>query len=611
MCGIMGYVGAQNAAPILLDGLRRLEYRGYDSAGVALQYDDGNVEVTRAAGRLVRLEGKLQKLNGHAFGAHVGIGHTRWATHGAPTEDNAHPHSSADGKVVVVHNGIFENFLELRAELKGHGFETRTQTDTECFPLLVSHLMRGGESFERAFCMAVGGLRGKYALACVHADYPGKILVARSGPPLVIGVGEDEYFLASDVAPLLPYTRDTVYLEDGDLAEITREGVRVLGADGLPVERKVHRIDWDANAAELGTSPHYMHKEIFEQPEALSRTVEAHMAADEIHLGELATGVLQRSDRVSILACGTSWHAGLVGKFLIEQLARVPVDVDYASEYRYRDPIVSRSTLAIAITQSGETADTVAALQEAKARGAQSLSITNTQGSQAARLADASLITQAGPEIGVASTKAFTTQLGILALLALEMGRLNGALTPSRHNEIVQGLRELPAKLERLRALESQVIAIAQKWYRAESALFLGRGPLYPVALEGALKLKEISYIHAQGYPAGEMKHGPIALIDAEMPVIALVAEDGHRDRVLSNLQEAAARGAPIIAVVAEGDTALDSLAREVIQIPKVHPSLAPILYTVPLQLFAYHVAVMRGCDVDRPRNLAKSVTVE
>jgi glucosamine--fructose-6-phosphate aminotransferase (isomerizing) len=607
----MGYVGAKNAAPILLDGLRRLEYRGYDSAGLALQYENGNVEVTRAAGRLVGLESKLQKLNGHAFAARVGIGHTRWATHGAPTEDNAHPHSSTDGKVVVVHNGIFENFLELRAELASHGLLARTQTDTECFPLLVSHLMKGGASFERAFCTAIQSLRGKYALACVHADYPGKILVARSGPPLVIGIGQGEYFIASDVAPLLPYTRDTVYLEDGDMAEVTREGLRVLGSDGCPVQRKVHRIDWDSNAAELGTSPHYMHKEIFEQPEALSRTVEAHMAADEVQLGEAVTNVLQAADRVSILACGTSWHAGLVGKFLIEQLARVPVDVDYASEYRYRDPIVSGSTLAIAITQSGETADTVAALQEAKARGARSLSITNTQGSQAARLADASLITRAGPEIGVASTKAFTTQLGILSLLALEMGRLNGALAPDRHLEIAQSLRELSAKLERLRSIESQMLLIAQKWYRAESALFLGRGPLYPVALEGALKLKEISYIHAQGYPAGEMKHGPIALIDDKMPVIALVAKDGHRDRVLSNLQEAAARGAPIIAIVSEGDTALDSLAREVVHIPEVHPSLAPILYTVPLQLFAYHVAVMRGCDVDRPRNLAKSVTVE
>ena len=611
MCGIMGYVGAQNAAPILLDGLRRLEYRGYDSAGVALQYEDGSVEVTRAAGRLVGLEGKLRKLNGHAFDARVGIGHTRWATHGAPTEDNAHPHSSSDGKVVVVHNGIFENFLELRAELARHGFVTKTQTDTECFPLLVSHLMKAGASFEHAFCAAIRSLRGKYALACVHADYPAKILVARSGPPLVVGIGKGEYFLASDVAPLLPYTRDTVYLEDGDMAEVTREGLRVLGADGVPVARKVQRIDWDSNAAELGSSPHYMHKEIFEQPQALYRTVEAHVAGEEVRLGKQVSDALAGADRVSILACGTSWHAGLVGKFLVEQLARVPVDVDYASEYRYRDPIVGQSTLAIAITQSGETADTVAALQEARARGARSLSITNTQGSQAARLADASLVTRAGPEIGVASTKAFTTQLGILSLLAVEMGRLAGALQPARYLEIVRGLRELPAKLEELHSIEPQIRAIAQKWHRAESALFLGRGPLYPVALEGALKLKEISYIHAQGYPAGEMKHGPIALIDDEMPVVALVADDGHRDRVLSNLQEAAARGAPIIAFVGAGDSALDSLAREVVQVPRVHPSLAPILYTVPLQLFAYHVAVMRGCDVDRPRNLAKSVTVE
>jgi len=608
----MGYVGPKNAAPILIDGLRRLEYRGYDSAGIALQYENGSVEVTRSAGRLVGLESKLQKLNGHALDASVGIGHTRWATHGAPTEDNAHPHSSCDGKIVVVHNGIFESFRELRGALEGHGFVPRSQTDTECFPLLVSHLMSGGKSFESAFCAAVKRIKGKYALACVHADYPGKILLARFGPPLVVGIGQEEYFIASDVAPLLPYTRDTVYLEDGDMAELTRDGLRILDGDGNAVRRSIQHVDWDAGAIELGDHPHFMHKEIFEQPEALSSTVEAHLSGDEVRLGELhAFDAIAKADRVSIIACGTSWHAGLVGKFLIEQIARVPVDVDYASEYRYRVPIVCEKTLAIAITQSGETADTVAALEEAKARGARTLAITNTQGSQVTRLAEASLITRAGPEIGVASTKAFTTQLGILTLLALEMGRLHGASPFGDRQELVRGLRELPAKLERLRAVEPRIAAIAEQWHGARSALYLGRGPLYPVALEGALKLKEISYIHAQGYPAGEMKHGPIALIDGEMPVIALVADDGHRERVLSNLQEAAARGAPILAIVSEGDTALDSIAREVVEVPHVHPSLAAILYTVPLQLFAYHVAVLRGCDVDRPRNLAKSVTVE
>jgi glucosamine--fructose-6-phosphate aminotransferase (isomerizing) len=612
MCGIMGYVGQKNAAPILLDGLRRLEYRGYDSAGVALQYPNGSVEVTRSAGRLVGLESKLQKLNGHALDASVGIGHTRWATHGAPTEDNAHPHSSTDGKVVVVHNGIFENFQELRGTLEGHGFVPKSQTDTECFPLLVSHLMSGGKSFESAFCAAVRSIKGKYALACVHADYPGKILLARSGPPLVVGVGQQEYFIASDVAPLLPYTRDTIYLEDGDMAELTHEGLRILDCDGNAVRRTIQHVDWDAGAIELGDHPHFMHKEIFEQPEALSSTVEAHLSGDEVRLAELdACNVISKAERVSIIACGTSWHAGLVGKFLIEQVARVPVDVDYASEYRYRVPIVSEDTLAIAITQSGETADTVAALEEAKGLGARTLAITNTQGSQVTRLAEASLITRAGPEIGVASTKAFTTQLGILTLLALEMGRLRGKSAFGDRQQLVRGLRELPAKLERLRAIEPRIEAIARQWYGARSALYLGRGPLYPVALEGALKLKEISYIHAQGYPAGEMKHGPIALIDGQMPVIALVADDGHRERVLSNLQEAAARGAPILAIVSEGDTALDSIAREIVEVPHVDPRLAPILYTVPLQLFAYHVAVLRGCDVDRPRNLAKSVTVE
>jgi glucosamine--fructose-6-phosphate aminotransferase (isomerizing) len=608
----MGYVGSKNAAPILIDGLRRLEYRGYDSAGVALQYADGSVEVTRAPGRLIALEGKLEKLNGHALAASVGIGHTRWATHGAPTEDNAHPHSSGDGKVVVVHNGIFENFQELRDTLQGHGVVPRSQTDTECFPLLVSHLMTSGKSFESAFCAAVKSMRGKYALACVHADSAGKILIARSGPPLVIGVGDNEFFIASDVAPLLAYTRETIYLEDGDMAELTREGVRVLDGEGRAVERTVQHVDWDSNAIELGNHPHFMHKEIFEQPEALSATVEAHVTGDDVRFGELVGGnMLTSIERVSILACGTSWHAGLVGKFLIEQIARVHVDVDYASEYRYRDPITTEKTLAVAITQSGETADTVAALTEAKSRGARTLSITNSHGSQVTRLAEASLITRAGPEIGVASTKAFTTQLGVLTLLALEMGRVQGVLPFGARSEMVRSLRELPGKLERLRAIEPRIRDVAEKWSAARSALFLGRGPLYPVALEGALKLKEISYVHAQGYPAGEMKHGPIALIDSEMPVIALVADDSHRDRVLSNLQEAAARGAPIIAFVSEGDHSLDTLAREVIELPAVHPSLAPILYTVPLQLFAYHVAVLRGCDVDRPRNLAKSVTVE
>ena len=612
MCGIVGYVGTSEAVPILLKGLRHLEYRGYDSAGVALLHA-GEVEVTRSTDRLAGLETKLRKLNGHALAARAGIGHTRWATHGQPSEENAHPHRSLDGKIAVVHNGIFENFMTIRAELQEHGQAPRSETDTECFPMLVSHLMGDGQSFAEAFSSAVRTMHGKYAIACVHADHPGKMLLARSGPPLVVGIGTGEYFVASDVGPLLSHTREVVFLEDGDIAELSTDGLRVLDGQGLRVERRVEHVDWDESTAELGGHRHFMRKEIFEQPVALARTVEAHLKGDQVALGLPFSDEFWKSiDRVSILACGTSWHAALVGKFLIEQLARIPVDVDYASEFRYRDPIVTRTTLAIAITQSGETADTVAALKEAASRGARTLAVSNTVGSQVTRFAEGSLFTRAGVEMGVASTKAFTTQLALLTLLALHLGRIRNAVSSDAYAELVRGLRTLPTRIGQVETpMDSCIRDLAQQWYETPSALYLGRGPLYPVALEGALKLKEIAYIHAHGYPAGEMKHGPIALIDGKLPVLALVPNDGHRERTLSNLQEAAARGAPILAMVSDGDTALDSIARTVISLPPVHPSLAPILYTIPLQLFAYHVAVLRGCDVDRPRNLAKSVTVE
>jgi glutamine---fructose-6-phosphate transaminase (isomerizing) len=612
MCGIVGYVGTSEAVPILLKGLRHLEYRGYDSAGVALLHA-GEVEVTRSTDRLAGLETKLRKLNGHALAARAGIGHTRWATHGHPSEENAHPHRSLDGKIAVVHNGIFENFMTIRAELQEHGQTPRSQTDTECFPMLVSHLMGQGNSFDEAFLSAVRTMHGKYALACVHADHPGKVLLARSGPPLVVGIGAGEYFVASDVGPLLSHTREVVFLEDGDIGELSTEGLRVLDAQGLRVERRVEHVDWDESTAELGGFRHFMQKEIFEQPIALARTVEAHLIGDQVALGlPLSDDFWKSIDHVSILACGTSWHAALVGKFLIEQLARIPVDVDYASEFRYRDPIVTETTLAIAITQSGETADTVGALKEAASRGARTLAICNSPGSQVTRLAEGSLFTRAGIEMGVASTKAFTTQLALLTLLSLHIGRIRSVVSNDAYAALVRGLRTLPTRIAQVETpMNSCIQELAQEWYETPSALYLGRGPLYPVALEGALKLKEIAYIHAHGYPAGEMKHGPIALIDGKLPVLALVPNDGHRERTLSNLQEAAARGAQILAMVSDGDTALDSIARTVINLPPVHPSLAPILYTIPLQLFAYHVAVLRGCDVDRPRNLAKSVTVE
>ncbi|HEX3774009.1 MAG TPA: glutamine--fructose-6-phosphate transaminase (isomerizing), partial [Polyangiaceae bacterium] len=566
----------------------------------------------RRTGRLNGLAQKLERLNGHASGARVGIGHTRWATHGRPTEQNAHPHSSPDGKIVVVHNGIFENFRELRAELIAHGLAPQSQTDTECFPLMMHMLMGHGISFDEAFGLTVKRMEGKYAIACLHADYPNKILLARSGPTLVVGIGEDEYFIASDVAPLLPHTRKIAFLEDGDIAELTPSGLKVLDRDEQIVDRSPQQIDWESGAAELNGYDHFMRKEIFEQPTMLARTVEAYLRGDEIALDlpELEDA-WSKIERVSIIACGTSWHAGLVGKFLIEQLAQVPVDVDYASEYRYRSPVISPKTLAIAITQSGETADTIAALNEARTQGARTLAICNVVGSQITRAAEGSLITHAGPEIGVASTKAFTTQLSVLTLLALQLASRRGTIDPSMKAELVRGLRALPAQIEGLRGLEAQVETIAQRYYNARDALYLGRGMLYPIALEGALKLKEISYVHAEGYPAGELKHGPIALIDDQIPVIALMPDDRNRERTLSNLQEAAARDGQIIALVSEGDHALDDIAECVIELPLTHPSLAPILYAVPLQLLAYHIGVLRGCDVDRPRNLAKSVTVE
>jgi len=611
MCGIVGYLGQRPATPILLDCLKRLEYRGYDSAGIGLHLPSG-LEVMRGAGRLQGLESKLQGLNGHASAARVGIGHTRWATHGKPTEENAHPHTSPDGKIVVVHNGIFENFMDLRAELAFAGLSPKSQTDTECFPLIMHLLMREGIAFEEAFGLALSRMHGKYALACMHADHPGKILLARSGPTLVVGLGDGEYFVGSDVAPLLPHTRSVAFLEDGDVAELSQNGLRVLDRAGALVERAPRRIDWDEGAAELDGHQHYMHKEIFEQPRALEQTLRAYVKGDapELGLPEL-DDAWQSIEQVAILACGTSWHAGLVGKFLIERLARIKVDVDYASEYRYRRPIVSPSTLALAITQSGETADTIAALGEAKRLGARSLAICNAVGSQITRIAEGTLITRAGPEIGVASTKAFTTQLGLLALLAIHLGRARGSLDAADAAELLQGLQALPKQIERVRTLESQLESLALMHYSARDALYVARGPMYPIALEGALKLKEISYIHAEGYPAGELKHGPIALIDDKMLLVALMPNDEHRERTLSNLQEAAARDARIVALVEEGDRSLDGIAWTVLELPKVQPSLAPILYSVPLQLLAYQVALLRGCDVDRPRNLAKSVTVE
>ena len=610
MCGIVGYIGPQPAAPILVEGLRALEYRGYDSAGIALAPGDGDFRLVRASGKLSALQARVDFTDTTP----LGIGHTRWATHGRPTEENAHPHLGGGGQVVAVHNGIFENFLELRRELQEAGCAFASETDTEVFPVMVGHLMAQGRSFEAAFREAVGRMEGIYALACLNASDPTRILAARSGPPLIIGLGDGETFLASDVVPLLRHTRRVIYLEDGDLAELTAGGARISRPDGTAVERPVHTVPFDPVGAEKGRFKHFMQKEIFEQPQALSNTLlnRLPLGAGPIPLDlPFSETELFYLQRIHIVACGTSWHAGLVGKFLIEQLARVPVEVDYASEYRYREPVIPPQTLIIGITQSGETADTLAAMREAAARGARTLAVCNVPGSTAARTAEATLLTHAGPEIGVASTKAFTTQLAVLTLLALKLGEAKGTVDPALKAELLQGLRELPAHLERMAALEPKLVAWAHRWQEAKDVLYLGRGPLYPIALEGALKLKEISYIHAEGYPAGEMKHGPIALIDRHLPVVALMPKDAHREKTLSNLQEAAARDGRILGLVTEGDRGLENIAEVVLELPAVHPWLAPLLYVVPLQLLAYHIAVLRGCDVDQPRNLAKSVTVE
>jgi len=610
MCGIVGYVGNKQAVSILVDGLKSLEYRGYDSAGIAIASSDHKFQIIRASGKIVNLESRVN-LNDLAT---VGIGHTRWATHGRPTEGNAHPHCDSNCQVVAVHNGIFENFLELRSELKAAGQTFSTDTDTECFPVMVANIMRETLDFRTAFIEAVGRMRGIYAIACLSALDFGRILVARSGPPLVIGLGDGENFVASDIVPLLCHTRRVIYLDDGDLAEVTADNVTIFRLDGEIVKRPVTTIPYGPAASEKGNFKHFMQKEIFEQSTAVSNTLIDRLS---INGGPVASDLpftdeeLRSFEQIVLIACGTSFNAGLVGKFYFEQLAKISVEVDYASEYRYRKPIVRRNTLAIGITQSGETADTLAALKEASACGARTLVICNVRNSTATRQTDGCFLTQAGPEIGVASTKVFTTQLVALLLIAMRLGELRGTLDITQRNSLVQALLELPATLDRVMGMENKIYKWAKKCREASDCIYLGRGLLYPIALEGALKLKEISYIHAEGFPAGEMKHGPIALVDQHLPIIALMPGDAHRDKTLSNLQEVAARDGRILALVTEGDNGLVDIADDVLYMPASNSWLAPILYVIPLQLLAYHISVLRGCDVDQPRNLAKSVTVE
>jgi glucosamine--fructose-6-phosphate aminotransferase (isomerizing) len=615
MCGIVGYVGSKPLLPVLMEGLRRLEYRGYDSAGVAV-VSNGEMVVRRSAGKLSRLDDVLAK---DPIDGSFGIGHTRWATHGRPTEENAHPHRDCRGRIVVVHNGIIENYLALKRELMAQGHRFVTETDTEIVAHLVEQESRG-DGLAAAVRRALAQLRGLFALVLISADEPDTIVTVRNGPPVVVGLGKDEFFVASDIPAILAHTRDVIFLDDREIAIVTRDGVKLTDFEGRTKPSSPQHVTWDPVMAEKAGYPHFMLKEIHEQPWAVRETTIGRTSAEtgRVYLHEMGLdeAALKKIDRVLILACGTSWHAGLVGKFVIEELARVPVEVDYSSEFRYRRPIVDGRTLTIVITQSGETADTLGALREAKRLGARSIAICNVVGSMATREAEGTVYTHAGPEIGVASTKAFTCQLVALHLLAIAIGQARGSLDPARARALVAELEQLPVGIEKALGTADVIRDLAERVHEHRDFLYLGRGINYPIALEGALKLKEISYIHAEGYPAGEMKHGPIALIDEDLPVVALAAGDDVFEKALGNIQEAKARGARMIVVTNESKASaieglLDAGRDVVLTVPDADPLLLPVLMVVPLQLLAYYVAIRRGADVDQPRNLAKSVTVE
>ena len=620
MCGIVGYVGNKQVVPLIIDGLRKLEYRGYDSAGIAVVNEEQDLEIRRAEGKLRNLEEtiRLSPLDGT-----YGIGHTRWATHGRPTEENAHPHRDCTGRVVVVHNGIIENYLQLKERLRKSDHHFVTETDTEIMAHLIEEYLKTDSSFEQAVRSAVSELRGIFALSIINADEPDTIIAVRQGPPVVIGLGDREFFVASDIPPILQHTRDVFFLGDGEIAVINRDAVRVTDFEGNSVQPSIQRITWDPIMAEKGGFKHFMLKEIYEQPRSVRDTVQGRISLDsgQVFLDEMSNiteADFKRFTSIKIAACGTSWHAGLAGKYMIEQLARVPVDVDYASEFRYRSPVMDENTLLLVISQSGETADTIAALREAKELGAKVLAICNVQGSMIVREADGTILTHAGPEIGVASTKAFTAQMIALYLLGMYLGNLRGELTVDEARFHAQELAELPVKLEHLLNDSDGIEELSKEFFRSTDFLYLGRGINFPVALEGALKLKEISYIHAEGYPAGEMKHGPNALIDERLPVLFInTREEGNRaselryEKTHSNIVEVKAREGIVISVLTEGDEISSVVSDHVIEIPAASDLLSPILSIIPLQLLAYHIAVRRGCDVDQPRNLAKSVTVE
>jgi glucosamine--fructose-6-phosphate aminotransferase (isomerizing) len=607
MCGIVGYVGPRQAAAILVDGLSRLEYRGYDSAGVAIQNGKG-IEVRKLAGRVAGLRDLLTAAPVEGVS---GVAHTRWATHGAPNQVNAHPHTDCAGRIAVVHNGIVENADVLRAALETGGHRFLTQTDTEVF----THLIEDATgSLEERVIAAVKRVEGTYGLAVISSDEPGKVVVARHGSPVLLGIGDGEYFVASDAAAVLEHTRSVVYLDDGDIAVITAAGYRVIDQDEGELVRAVHDIEWDLEAIELGGYRHFMLKEICEQPQSIQSTLRGRLLFESgsarLNGLQLTPADCEQISRILILACGTSWHAGLVGRYLIEELTGIPVEVEYASEYRYRPQIVVPGVLTIVISQSGETADTLEAMRAARAAGSRVVGIVNVVGSTIARESDGGIYLHAGPEIGVASTKAFTSQIAALVLFALYIGRHRG-LSEAQGRELVYELARLPELVDQTLELAPTVERLAAEFAASRNFLYLGRGINFPVALEGALKLKEISYIHAEGYPAAEMKHGPIALIDENMPVVFVAPNDHLYQKALSNLQEVKARGGRIIAITSAGNGDLGHLAEHQLRVPRTHPLLSPVVTSIPLQLLAYHIAVMRGCDVDKPRNLAKSVTVE
>jgi len=610
MCGIVAYVGKRPCLEILVEGLKRLEYRGYDSAGVAIQ-NGGALKVIKAAGKIRELEGRLKR--SHAAGT-SGIAHTRWATHGAPTDNNAHPHTDQRGRLALVHNGIIENFQVLKSALETEGHTFRTDTDTEVLAQLIEKYRGHGLKLEEAVRSALADVEGTYGIAVACADEPGVIVGARMGSPLLVGISDDEYFLASDVAAIVDHTRQVVYLDDGEMAVLSPDGFRTATITAEPVSKVVHEVDWDLTQIEKGGFDHFMLKEIFEQPESVRNSMRGRLLPAEglARLGGLnmSASEMREIRRIIILACGTSWHAGLIGEYMLEEHARIPVEVEYASEFRYRNPIVDAGTAVLVISQSGETIDTRSAMREAQRKGARALGIVNVVGSTIARESDGGVYIHAGPEIGVASTKAFTSQVTVLSLLTLAFGRQR-EMSLETGVEIARELTAIPGKIEAILATSDKVRCIAEQYVQHNNFIYLGRGYNFPVALEGALKLKEISYIHAEGYPAAEMKHGPIALIDENMPVVFVCTRDAAYEKVMNNMMEVRARKGRIVAIATEGDDDVKTRADHVLYVPRTLPMLQPMLSVVPLQLLAYHMAVLRDCDVDQPRNLAKSVTVE